>query len=332
MAEMRPGSSLSQIDICLSFSVNDRMKQHEVAPEPVLLILADISGYTRYMTANARTLAHSQTIITELVQSIVQQVELPLEIAKLEGDAVFMFCRKNNTAQPWPEVKRMIGTKLLRFFQLFQQRVHELSGSATCSCSACAHIENLRLKIIAHSGEALFHRVLHFDELAGVDVIIAHRLLKNSVNADQYLLLTSAAREDIEFVDEIPLKSSAESYEDIGQVRTWLYLPDQPAAANGTVEPPFGVRFKRAWTLFQKLWFGAMRAGRKPAFRHLSSDATAFGRSGFALLSLLVTPLFFPAGAIVAMMHALKAPQHSHAQDEAPHEPAADGSCCAKKQ
>ena len=49
-------------------------------PEPVLLIIADISGYTRYMTANAKTLAHSQTIITELVMAIVKQVELPLEV------------------------------------------------------------------------------------------------------------------------------------------------------------------------------------------------------------------------------------------------------------
>jgi hypothetical protein len=63
------------------------------APEPVLLIIADISGYTRYMTANAKTLAHSQTIITELVKAIVEQIELPLEVAKLEGDAVFFFCR-----------------------------------------------------------------------------------------------------------------------------------------------------------------------------------------------------------------------------------------------
>ena len=57
------------------------------APEPVLLIIADISGYTRYMTANVKTLAHSQTIITELIHAIVRQIELPLEVAKLEGGA-----------------------------------------------------------------------------------------------------------------------------------------------------------------------------------------------------------------------------------------------------
>jgi hypothetical protein len=60
-----------------------------------------------------------------------------------------------------------------------------LSQSTTCSCKACTHIERLRLKVIIH-GEALFYHVFRFLELAGVDVIIAHRLLKNSVIADQY--------------------------------------------------------------------------------------------------------------------------------------------------
>ena len=36
------------------------------APEPVLLVIADISGYRRYMTANAKILGHSQTVITKI--------------------------------------------------------------------------------------------------------------------------------------------------------------------------------------------------------------------------------------------------------------------------
>src|SRR5262245_32782484 len=131
------------------------------APEPVVLIIADISGYTRYMTANAKTLAHSQTIITELIHAIINQIELPLEVAKLEGDAVFLYCRKGAT-QRSEDLKRMLGAKLLTFFHLFQEKVGELSQSTTCSCNACAHIDKLRLKIVAHSGQALFHRVLNF--------------------------------------------------------------------------------------------------------------------------------------------------------------------------
>lgn len=121
------------------------------APEPVLLVIADISGYTRYMTANAKTLGHSQTIITELLKVILQQIELPLEVAELEGDAVFMVCRKLNHA-PWSASKRQIGDKLLSLFRSFREKLQELGDSTTCTCNACAHMEKLRLKIIIHSG------------------------------------------------------------------------------------------------------------------------------------------------------------------------------------
>src|SRR5215471_12953244 len=94
----------------------------EAGAEPVLLIIADISGYTRYMTANAKTLAHSQTIITELVKTIVKQVELPLEVAKLEGDAVFLYARKHRGAESWANTKKLLGQKLLAFFDSFVQK------------------------------------------------------------------------------------------------------------------------------------------------------------------------------------------------------------------
>ena len=139
---------------------SERLNQMTEAPEPVVLIIADISGYTRYMTANAKTLAHSQTIITELIKTIVKQVDLPLEVAKLEGDAVFLFGRKGADGRMWKEKKKVIGAKLILFFDSFRRKVSELRRSTTCNCNACTHIEKLRLKLIVHSGEVLFHRVL----------------------------------------------------------------------------------------------------------------------------------------------------------------------------
>jgi hypothetical protein len=302
----------------------DRMNQHPDAPEPVLLIIADISGYTRYMTANAKTLAHSQTIITELVKAIVRQIELPLEVAKLEGDAVFLFCRKQDGARPWPEMRRIIGDKLFTFFRMFSEKVGELSRSTTCTCNACAHIEKLRLKVVVHSGEALFHRVLNFVELAGVDVIIVHRLLKNSVATDQYLLLTEAARHDVEFSEQICLSSSAETYDDIGQIKTLVYLPDGEQAIDSTPAAlPLVNRFRQSWKLFCKLWFAPFTS--KPRLAHVTSDATTIGRISFALLTLLLTPIYLPVGTIFVLFHALRKPAKPDRQD---HEAKPDGSCC----
>jgi len=325
----------------------------EPEPEPVILIIADISGYTRYMTANAKTLAHSQIIITELILAIIKQVELPIEVAKLEGDAVFLYCRKQNSSQSWPDTRKTIGDKLFSFFAMFERKVGELSRSTTCHCSACLHIEKLRLKLIVHSGEALFHQVLQFLELAGVDVIIVHRLLKNSVNSDQYLLLTEAARQNIDLPEQVHLVAGVETYDDLGPINTLVYLPeevrsglDQNAASNRSQaasgisqgaaghQPadlaglPFGARFGKSWKLFCKLWFAPLvsRSGR-PAFQHLVSGTGPAGRASFALLTFLLTPLYFPIGTLFVLFHALKAPSGSnHRSDGREH--TADGSCC----
>ncbi len=232
-------------------------------PEPVLLLIADISGYTRYMTANAKTFAHSQTVITELVKAIIEQVEVPLEVAKLEGDAIFLFCRPPPDALQWMAARAEISRKLLDFFRLFREKITELSGSTTCDCHACTHIEKLRLKIIVHRGEALFHRVLHFDELAGVDVIIAHRLLKNSIKAGQYLLLTEAAMQELQFPPAMVFQSASESYEDIGRIKTAFHDFDLAAAKEKTGgRKSFGTRYHESLRLFLNLWFGPLARGR----------------------------------------------------------------------
>jgi hypothetical protein len=305
------------------------MNTQPEAPEPVLLIIADISGYTRYMTANAKTLGHSQTIITELVKAIIRQIELPLEVAKLEGDAVFLFCRKQNGSQPWPVAKKIIGDNLITFFRMFSAKIIELSQSTTCTCNACTHIEKLRLKVVVHSGEALFHRVFNFVELAGVDVIIVHRLLKNSVDADQYLMLTEAARHDLEFSEAIELSGGQETYDDIGKINTLVFLPDGVAKMDLVpASPSFAVRFRRSWKLFCKLWFAPF-ASKTNEFRHVESGATKLGRISFAALTALLTPLFLPVGTIFVLFHALKSPDAiQHVGPE--HEHKTDGSCCRK--
>jgi len=314
----------------------------EGAAEPVILVIADISGYTRYMTANAKTLAHSQTIITELVKTIVKQVELPLEVAKLEGDAVFLYARKRSGSEPAAPTKKLLGEKLLTFFDAFIGKASQLSQSTTCSCNACAHIEKLRLKLVVHSGEALFHQVLHFQELAGVDVIIVHRLLKNSVRGDQYLLMTEAAAKDLELPGHIALAPGSESYEDIGRIKTLVYLPgdvrlatNQPASRATDSLPGSGVtaarcsfaaRLRTSWNLFTRLWFSPFQ--RKAAtFHHLDPRAGKAGRIGFALLTALLTPIFLPIGFVFVLGHTLKPPK-AHSELPAGHKRNADGSRC----
>jgi hypothetical protein len=300
-------------------------------PEPVMLIIADISGYTRYMTANVKTLTHSQTVVTELIKAILKQIELPLEVAKLEGDAVFLYCRKQfaGCAPQWPAARRIIGQKLLTFFHMFNEKLNELSQSVTCTCSACTHIEKLRLKVVVHSGEALFHRVYNFVELAGVDVILIHRLLKNSVKADQYLLLTEAARGDVEFAEPIQLRGGVEAYEDLGQIKTLVYLPGEVAVESvAPVKTSFRSRFCRSWELFFKLWFAPLKAA-PDRLKKGGSGPASNARTGLAVLTALLTPIYLPVGTMFVFFHALRSPaKRHHPGDDHVHK--ADGSCCGE--
>jgi hypothetical protein len=47
---------------------------------------------------------------------------------------------------------------------------------------ACREMQNLDLKFVSHHGEFIKHRMGGREELAGRDVILIHRLLKNTVN------------------------------------------------------------------------------------------------------------------------------------------------------
>jgi hypothetical protein len=302
----------------------------ETTPEPVVLIIADISGYTQYMTANAKTLAHSQALITELVKAILFEVELPLKVAKLEGDAVFLFARKNTDLAAWSQSRKLIGWKILRLFERFSAKVTELSSATTCTCNACSHIQNLRLKVVVHSGEALFHQVLAFEELAGVDVIIVHRLLKNSIKADQYLLLTAAAQQDLEWPGELKLARTREKCEGIGEIEVGVHYPE----SNSPIlqqEParPFSQRFTKSWDLLLKLWFRPFQAReRQREFHHVVASGNRIGRTTYALLTAILTPVFLPVGAFFVLAHAMRTPHtlRSMAQDNHAH--TADGSCC----
>ena len=187
----------------------------------VLLLLVDISGYTRFMVANQKELEHSQEIIGALLEAIIEEVEIPLDIAKFEGDAVFLYASKGGDADT---VARRVRDRLPRFFSAFSSRLRGLAATRTCSCGACRNVNELRLKVIAHSGQAVIYSIAGRSELAGVDVIIAHRLLKNSITAREYILVTEPAKRDLE-LDLPRLQEATEDIADVGPLRVTVYEP-----------------------------------------------------------------------------------------------------------
>lgn len=191
----------------------------------VLLIIADISGYTRLMVSSDIEIKHSQNIISELIQAIIKEVEIPLEVSKLEGDAIFLYVKKDSETFTTDDIHKITGKKLIQFFESFHEKLQELTSHTSCTCGACSNVLALKLKVVVHSGEALFYKIHHFNELSGTDVILVHRLLKNSEATDEYLMLTEQAYSDIEFPCKLPVMEGSENYEHLGQIRTFIYNP-----------------------------------------------------------------------------------------------------------
>ncbi len=195
---------------------SDRMN----AERDVVLLIADISGYTRFMVANQTEVEHSQAVIGALLEAILREVEIPLTVAKLEGDALFLYLEKEGS----PSTLKKVEQELTAFFRAFSTTLRELATMSTCTCGACRNIGQLRLKIIVHSGKALIYSIASRTELAGVDVILVHRLLKNSIPHHEYILLTDPARRDLTL--DLPLlMASTETYDEIGTVNFTVYAP-----------------------------------------------------------------------------------------------------------
>lgn len=193
--------------------------------QPVLLMLVDISGYTGFMVSHDKELRHSQTIIGELLQSLMEQVDVPLRLSSVEGDALFLYAIKSGDADVWRRRSANLVERLLGLFRVFGERLVEIGAYSVCRCAACAAVGELKLKIIAHSGEALFTSVGEYATLSGVDVITLHRLAKNSVTEDEYVLMTEAAFRDLQLPGQAVVREGVEEY-DTGLFRTFVYLPD----------------------------------------------------------------------------------------------------------
>lgn len=214
------------------------MTHQDYSEHRVLLLLCDISGYTRFMVANAKTRSHSYAVMTELMQALLRQVEAPIEIAKLEGDAIFLYARWPEAELAEADLARRALLLLDGLFAGFEEKQRELAASNLCPCDACKNIDRLTLKVVVHSGRAAMHSIGRFCEVSGVDVILAHRLLKNSLRMDRYVLLTEAAWQALRPHETAVCRHCEEEYEEIGTVSARVALPPLAPASLIVPLPP----------------------------------------------------------------------------------------------
>jgi hypothetical protein len=265
------------------------MDAHE---RQLVVILADISGYTRFMLENQTAAVHGQLCITTLIETLLREVDIPLRLQEIEGDALFLYAVHPGDEVGWSDVLAQVRTKLPRFFEAFFEAMVPAAEATPCGCAICSHADELKLKVIVHVGRAVFHEIAGRAQISGADVILAHRLLKNSLPNREYLLMTEPAYRALGGeMGATTFEEGAESYEGFGSVRTYVQRLEEVAererSAFYAMPPPdFRARLRR-----YALWggFGLFRAFAEQV-RHPTAPVPWPRRALFALRLVLEFP------------------------------------------
>ena len=155
-----------------------------------LLFIPDISGFTKFVQTTE--VAHSQHVIAELLEVLIEANTEELQLAEVEGDALFFYREGELLSQ------EKLLAQIETMFTAFAGHLKLLEKNRICPCNACATAPKLELKIVAHCGDIEFIEVQGNRKPFGKQVIEAHRLLKNSVESDNYVLISKELSSDIE--------------------------------------------------------------------------------------------------------------------------------------
>ena len=208
------------------------MGRREVAIRATFLLIADIAGYTRFMKFHRASLAHAQDIVAQLLEAVIDAAHPDLKLAKLEGDAAFFYLAFPERAEPSLE---FVAEQVAAMYRSFHRRISDLKVNNLCTCDGCVQAGNLKIKLVGHLGEAAVQKVKHLTELAGVDVILVHRMLKNDVPVPEYMLMTEPVHKRI----DVSMRERAAPHplelDDIGRTETYYvdlkrYVGEVPAS------------------------------------------------------------------------------------------------------
>jgi len=189
------------------------------------LLLADISGYTGFLTSVEQAhgvdfsggIPAGYAVLGMLLDSVVEGVEPEFGVAKLEGDAVFATAPADTLDGQGDSVV----SHLQAVHRAFRARRAEAKQAQDHVCTACPVVGSLDLKMVLHRGRVVRQTVGSRTEILGPAVNVAHRLLKNTIQARigyrPYLFVTDAAAAGLGLV-QIGLEHR-EEYTDIGAIQ-----------------------------------------------------------------------------------------------------------------
>jgi hypothetical protein len=177
------------------------------------ILIPDISGFTEFITSTE--LSHGSRAVNMLIDAIVNAVGDTYDVSEIEGDAVLLI--KHDPAPTRKEIEETC----LKIFQAFHYQRKWISQHTICPCKACQNIVTLTLKFVVHHGPLAEIKIGRFVKHSGTEMIVAHRLLKNQINNNEYLLLTDKLTHKVGDVSEdvkMEWRSGSDEYASLGMV------------------------------------------------------------------------------------------------------------------
>lgn len=166
------------------------------AAQPALIFMPDISGFTHFVSETE--ISHSQHIIAELLEVLIEANELDLELSEIEGDAILFY--RFGAA---PEQAAWLS-QVQKMYLAFHAHLRKYEMQRICQCGACGSAHRLSLKFVSHFGEITLSHIKGHQKLFGKEVIVAHRLLKNEVPHAEYALMTLDLQQAMPATDFLP--------------------------------------------------------------------------------------------------------------------------------
>ncbi|HEX7365596.1 MAG TPA: DUF2652 domain-containing protein [Pelobium sp.] len=185
---------------------------------PVFFCIPDITGFTKFITSTDDG-EFANRVITKVLNEVAAANTLDMAIAEIEGDAIFFY----KTGR-LPSVKR-VAKQCQLIYDIFNSTIAGFNTTDPELYLKYLSKNQLGIKIVIHHGRISLADINGHVKLMGEDVILAHKLLKNSIEEPCYILLTNKYLEKLKDKKVVKtwfhwesLKKGKDSYEHFGVI------------------------------------------------------------------------------------------------------------------
>jgi len=185
------------------------------------ILVTNIVGYTAFV--NQTELEHAQSIIDDLLNTLIESFLPPLIFSKIEGDSIFAYTPENSFIKGQTFLEAI--ENLYCIFAITRESMHR---NTFCPCKACKAMTDLDLKFVLHYGTYKFTTINSQQDLIGTDVMAIRHLSKSPIldatGIKGFAFITSDCVKALG-IDDLAksLKPYSETCEHIGIINGFVY-------------------------------------------------------------------------------------------------------------